>query len=43
VRGAPAIGTDPHPDNRRAIRTHQKAGFAIASGPLDTRLGAAPC
>lgn len=25
--GAPAIGTDPHPDNARAIRTYEKAGF----------------
>jgi aminoglycoside 6'-N-acetyltransferase len=39
--GAPAIGTDPHPDNRRAIRAYEKAGFAIAAGPLDTRWGRA--
>ena len=39
--GAPAIGTDPHPDNERAIRAYQKAGFAIASAPLDTRWGRA--
>ena len=39
--GAPAIGTDPHPDNRRAIRAYEKAGFAIASGPRDTRWGRA--
>lgn len=39
--GAPAIGTDPHPDNARAIRAYEKAGFAIASGPLDTRWGRA--
>jgi len=39
--GAPAVGTDPHPDNARAIRAYQKAGFAIASGPLDTRWGRA--
>ncbi|HEX8307448.1 MAG TPA: GNAT family N-acetyltransferase [Allosphingosinicella sp.] len=39
--GAPAIGTDPHPDNRRAIRAYEKAGFAIVSGPLDTRWGRA--
>lgn len=39
--GAPAIGTDPHPDNGRAIRAYQKAGFAIASGPVDTRWGRA--
>ena len=23
----PAIGTDPHPDNARAIRAYEKAGF----------------
>ena len=39
--GAPAIGTDPHPDNKRAIRAYEKAGFAIASGPVDTRWGRA--
>jgi aminoglycoside 6'-N-acetyltransferase len=39
--GASAIGTDPHPDNVRAIRAYQKAGFAIASGPVDTRWGRA--
>jgi aminoglycoside 6'-N-acetyltransferase len=39
--GAPAIGTDPHPDNRRAIRACEKAGFSIASEPLDTRWGRA--
>lgn len=25
--GAPAIGTDPHPSNLRAIRAYEKAGF----------------
>lgn len=25
--GVPAIGTDPHPDNARAIRAYEKAGF----------------
>ena len=39
--GAPAIGTDPHPDNKRAIRAYEKAGFAVAGGPLDTRWGRA--
>jgi aminoglycoside 6'-N-acetyltransferase len=39
--GAPAIGTDPHPDNKRAIRAYEKAGFSIASAPLDTRWGRA--
>lgn len=39
--GAPAIGTDPHPDNARAIRAYGKAGFILASPPLDTRWGRA--
>lgn len=39
--GVPAIGTDPHPDNVRAIRAYQKAGFKIVSGPVDTRWGRA--
>ena len=39
--GAPAIGTDPHPDNGRAIRAYEKAGFTIASEPLDTIWGRA--
>jgi aminoglycoside 6'-N-acetyltransferase len=39
--GAPAIGTDPHPDNKRAIGACRKAGFAVVSGPLDTRWGRA--
>jgi len=34
-------GTDPHPDNARAIRAYEKAGFAAVSGPLDTRWGRA--
>ncbi len=38
---APAIGTDPHPDNLRAIRAYRKAGFVEASGPVDTRWGRA--
>jgi aminoglycoside 6'-N-acetyltransferase len=39
--GAPAIGTDPHPDNARAIRAYEKAGFKLVSGPVDTRWGRA--
>jgi aminoglycoside 6'-N-acetyltransferase len=39
--GAPAIGTDPHPDNARAIRAYEKAGFAVTGGPLDTPWGRA--
>ena len=39
--GAPAVGTDPHPDNGRAIRAYEKAGFTIVSGAIDTRWGRA--
>ncbi len=39
--GTPVIGTDPHPNNKRALRAYQKAGFAIVSGPQDTRWGRA--
>jgi aminoglycoside 6'-N-acetyltransferase len=39
--GAPAIGTDPHPDNARAIRAYAKAGFAVAGVPIDTIWGRA--
>jgi aminoglycoside 6'-N-acetyltransferase len=39
--GVPAVGTDPHPDNARAIRAYEKAGFVLASGPVDTRWGRA--
>ena len=35
--GAPAIGTDAHPDNLRARRAYEKAGFTAVSGPVDTR------
>lgn len=41
AEGAPAIGTDPHPDNARAIRAYEKAGFAIASAPTETLWGRA--
>lgn len=39
--GAPAIGTDPHPDNARAIRAYEKAGFRRVSEPLETKWGRA--
>jgi len=39
--GAPAIGTDPDPDNLRARRAYQKAGFTAVSGPVETRWGRA--
>ena len=39
--GARAVGTDPNPGNARAIRAYEKAGFVIASDPMDTRWGRA--
>jgi aminoglycoside 6'-N-acetyltransferase len=39
--GAPAIGTDPHPDNVRAIRAYEKAGFEVVGGPIETSWGRA--
>jgi aminoglycoside 6'-N-acetyltransferase len=39
--GAPAVGTDPHPDNRRAIRAYEKAGFEAVGGPVETLWGRA--
>jgi aminoglycoside 6'-N-acetyltransferase len=39
--GASAVGTDPHPGNARAIRAYEKAGFEVASGPIDTCWGRA--
>lgn len=39
--GAPAIGTDPHPDNARARRAFAKAGFVVAGEPQDTPWGRA--
>jgi aminoglycoside 6'-N-acetyltransferase len=41
ARGAPAVGTDPHPDNRLARRAYEKAGFAAVSGPVETPWGRA--
>lgn len=41
AQGVPTIGTDPHPDNIRARRAYQKAGFTEVSGPVDTRWGRA--
>jgi aminoglycoside 6'-N-acetyltransferase len=37
--GAPVVATDPHPDNVRAIRAYEKAGFAVTGGPVDTEWG----
>jgi aminoglycoside 6'-N-acetyltransferase len=39
--GAPAIGTDPDPENLRAIAAYRKAGFSVAGGPRETRWGRA--
>jgi aminoglycoside 6'-N-acetyltransferase len=39
--GTPVVGTDPHPDNARAIGAYTKVGFVIASGPMDTPWGRA--
>jgi aminoglycoside 6'-N-acetyltransferase len=39
--GAPAVGTDPHPENARAIAAYRNAGFAVTSGSLATRWGRA--
>jgi aminoglycoside 6'-N-acetyltransferase len=39
--GVPAIGTDPHPANSRAIRAYEKAGFAVAGGEVETEWGLA--
>ena len=40
-RGIPAVGVDPHPDNLRAQRAFAAAGFALASGPVETPWGRA--
>ncbi len=37
--GAPALGIDPHPENRPAIRAFEKAGFDLASEPFDAPWG----
>ena len=37
--GVPAMGIDPHPDNTAARQAYEKAGFAEAGGPLQTRWG----
>ena len=37
--GAPAVGTDPHPRNARAIRAYGKAGFRAVDSPVATAWG----
>ncbi|MGR3502768.1 GNAT family N-acetyltransferase [Pseudaestuariivita sp.] len=37
--GAPAVATDPHPDNARAIAAYRKAGFAPEGPPQETPWG----
>ncbi|HTU57683.1 MAG TPA: GNAT family N-acetyltransferase [Polyangiales bacterium] len=37
--GAPVVCTDPHPENARAIRAYEKAGFRAAGETLDTPWG----
>jgi len=39
--GAPTVGADPHPDNMRARRALEKAGFVLTAGPMQTRWGLA--
>lgn len=41
AEGAPAVGTDPHPANARAIRAYEKAGFGVTSEPVETPWGQA--
>lgn len=37
--GAPAVGTDPHPKNARAIAAYRKAGFRIVGPEEETEWG----
>ena len=39
AEGAPAVGTDPHPHNVRAIRAYEKSGFRRTGGPTGTHWG----
>ena len=38
AQGAPAVGTDPDPNNARAVRAYEKAGF-VAGEVQDTEWG----
>ena len=37
--GVPVAATDPHPENARAIRAYEKAGFRVHGDPMNTRWG----
>nr|WP_255599293.1 GNAT family N-acetyltransferase [Hasllibacter sp. MH4015] len=37
--GVPMVATDPHPDNTRAIRAYEKAGFRAIGPEMETRWG----
>lgn len=37
--GIPAIGTDPHPDNARAIAAFARAGFEVVGDAVETPWG----
>ncbi|MES0862813.1 GNAT family N-acetyltransferase [Ruegeria sp. SCPT10] len=37
--GAPVIGTDPHPENARAIAVYKKLGFKALGPARETRWG----
>lgn len=41
AEGVPAVGIDPHPENPRAVRAFEKAGFTVVGGPVDTQWGRA--
>ncbi|EAU40688.1 putative aminoglycoside N(6')-acetyltransferase [Fulvimarina pelagi HTCC2506] len=37
--GAPAVATDPHPDNKRAVAAYEKVGFRATGEPMTTQWG----
>lgn len=37
--GAPVVVTDPHPENAKAIRAYEKAGFSVVGGPMASAWG----
>jgi aminoglycoside 6'-N-acetyltransferase len=39
AQGIPVVATDPHPDNKRAIRAYELVGFRIAGPARDTAWG----